>query len=86
MKRILYIESIDRKKEGQPGWWYTSVHQNADYIFRLIEKCDVSCENIDQMSDRYWRIEIKGKKKNVRMLITNLAVAVAGVYNIREYN
>ena len=85
MKRTLYIESIDRKIDGQSGWWYTSVHQNAEPIFKLIEKCNVSCENVDQISERYWRIEIKDRKKNVRMLITKLAVAVAGVYNIREY-
>lgn len=86
MKRTLYIESIDRKIDGQPGRWYTPIYHHSDYIFRLIEKCNVSCENVDQISDRYWHLKIKGKKKNMRLLITNLAVAVAGVYNIREYD
>lgn len=85
MKRTIYIDSIETKKEGQTGSWYVPVHQNAKYIFNLIEKCNVSCERVDQMNDQYWRIEIKGKKKNVRTFITILIVAVAGVYNVREY-
>jgi hypothetical protein len=85
MKRTLYIESIKTKKEGQPGLWYAPIHQNAEYIFNLIVKSNVSCEKVDQISDQYWRIEIKGKKKNVRTFITSLTVAVAGVYNVRVY-
>ena len=85
MKRTVYIESIEIKKEGQSGWWYAPIHQNSEYIFNLIEKCNVSCKNVEQMSDKYWRIEIKGKKKNVRTFTTHLSVAVAGVYNVRTY-
>lgn len=86
MKRTLYIESISTRKEGQSGWWYAPVHQNAKYIFDTIEKHSVSCERVDQISDEYWRIDIKGKKKNVRAFITSLTLAVAGIYNVREYN
>ena len=85
MKRTIYIESIDRRKEGESGWWYTPVHRNAEYIFDFAKKCGVSCERVDQIYENYWCLEIKGKKKNVRTFITHLAVAAAGVYNIREY-
>ena len=85
MRRTIYIESIERKKEGESGWWYTSVHQNAEYIFDFAKRCKVSCERVDQIRDNYWCLEIKGRKKNVRTFINNLAVAAAGVYNIREY-
>ena len=85
MTRTIYIESIDRRKEGESGWWYTPVHQNAEYIFNLIKKCNVSCEKVDQIRENYWRIEIKGRKKNVRTFVNNLAILAAGVYNIREY-
>ena len=86
MKRILYRESISTRKEGQCGWWYTSIDQNAKYIFDILENYSVSCEKIEQFSDSYWRLEIKGKKKNVRAFITSIALAVAGVYNVREYS
>lgn len=85
MTRTIYIDSIQTRKEGQSGWWYVPIHQNAEYIFNLIKKCNVSCERVDQIREDYWRIKIKGKKKNVRAFITSLAVAVAGVYNVREY-
>lgn len=85
MVRTLYIDSIKTKKEGQPGRWYVPISRNAKYIFNLAEKCNVSCERVDQMSEDYWRIEIKGKKKNVRTFIANLVVAVADIYNVREY-
>jgi hypothetical protein len=85
MKRTVYIESIDKKIEGQPGRWYTPTYQHSEYIFRLIEKCNVACERVEQMSDKYWRIEIRGKKKNVRTFIANLTIESAGVYNVREY-
>ena len=85
MKRTIYIDSIDIKKDGQPGWWYTPIQQHSEYIFNLIDGCKVTCERVDQISDRYWCIEIKGKKKNVRTFITNLSIAAAGVYNVREY-
>lgn len=85
MKRTLYIESIDRKIDGQPGRWYNPIHQHSEYIFNLIDGCNVACERVDQIRDNYWCIEIKGKKKNVRTFITNLSIAAAGVYNVREY-
>ena len=86
MKRTLYIESIDTRKEGQSGWWYVPVCQNTKYIFNIIEKYSVFCERVDQINDKYWCLEIKGKKKNVRAFITSLTLAVAGVYNVREYS
>ncbi len=86
MKRTIYIESISQRKEGETGWWYTPVSRNTKYIFNLFERCSVSCERVGQMSDEYWRLEIKGKRKNVRAAITNLAIALAGIYRIREYS
>lgn len=86
MKRTIYIESIESKKEGKEGLWYAPVHQNAQYIFNLLEKHSVSCKRVDQINDQYWRLEIKGKKQNVRAFITNFTLAIAGVYNVREYS
>lgn len=86
MKRTLYIESIDRKIDGQPGRWYTPIYQHSEYIFNLIDGCKVACERVEQISDKHWRIEIRGKRKNVRTFIANLAIESAGVYNVREYD
>lgn len=85
MRRTVYIDSVETRKEGQSGWWYVPVHQNSKYIFDFMKKCNVSCERVEQIRDNYWRLEIKGKKKNVRAFINGLAVAGAGVYNVREY-
>lgn len=86
MIRTLYIDSIKTKREGQSGRWYVPISRNEKYIFNLAEKCNVSCTRVDQMSEDYWCIEIKGKKKNVRTFITNLTSAVANIYNVREYD
>lgn len=86
MRRTIYISSINTRKEGQSGWWHVPVHHNAEYIFKFMKECKVSCERVSQISEDYWRIEIKGRKKNVRVFINGLAVAAAGVYNVIEYS
>lgn len=86
MKRTLYIDSIEIQKEEQAGRWYVPIHQNSEYIFNLLAECDVSCERVDQINEYYWCFEIKGRKKNVRTFITNFTLAVAGLYNVREYD
>lgn len=85
MKRTIYIQSIEHTKEGESGLWYSSVNQNAQYIFNLMKNNSVSCEFIDQFNDAYWRLEIKGRKKNVRNFISVLTLATSEIYNIREY-
>lgn len=85
MQRTLYIESIMKRKEGQPGWWYTPVSENAKYIFNTLEKHSISCEKIEQYSDQEWCLEIEGNRTNMREFIKNLVIGAAGVYEICEY-
>lgn len=85
MRRTVYIDSVETRKEGQAGLWYIPVHDSAEYIFNLMKKCNVTCERVDQIRENYWCLDIKGRKKNVRVFINSLAVAAAGVYNVREY-
>lgn len=83
MKRTLYIESIKQTKDGVCG--YTTVSRNTQWIFNRLKKYNITCIQIDQMTDCYWRIDIKGRKQQVRSFITEFVFEAAGVYNIREF-
>ena len=83
MKRTLYIESIKRTEDGIHG--YTTIHQNAQWIFNRLKKYNITCIKIDQITDCYWRMDIKGRKQQIRDFITEFVIEAAGVYNIREF-
>ena len=85
MKRTIYIESIEYEKDGESGYWYAPVAQNAKWIFEALSRHSVSCEQIRQHSDRYWDITIKGKKKNIRVFIAEFVSEASSIYSIREY-
>lgn len=85
MKKTIYLESIRfRRDDGKYN--YAPIYQNAEWLIKKIEKYNLQIIKINQYDEEYWRIDIKGKRKNVHTFMTVLVSEASQIYNIREYN
>ena len=85
MKRTIYIESIKKYNDNDGCYHYVPVSHNRELIVYLLTLNEITCEKVYQTSEKYWQLDIKGRKNNVRNFINDLMLMASDIYTIREY-
>lgn len=82
MRKAFYIESI--KMHQAVGYKYVAVPQNAKYLYKLWESCNLKCVRMDQQNDECWRIMLQGKRKDIEEFIRLFSIKVSTIYKLSE--
>lgn len=82
MKKTFWIESI--KHFEDTSYSYTSIPQNAKWLYDVWEFHNLECTNINQSSNAMWKVTLKGRKKNIQNFIRDFSIVASKIYTLQE--